>query len=146
MTKDNLKLLDFQDSWIKIVDKGLGDFDSLTPEERIWFTVETLILQANNGGLISFYYNSYGERVHETIQDLETIGFADIANTLKEINKLFPNEEPSQDVDERNLAISSWPDGKYDKLFDALEETYNNRRDELVKTLIQHIITNQLNT
>lgn len=141
MAKDNLTLLAFQDKWTKIVDKGQDDFDLLTPDERIWFNVETLIGQADNGGLISFYYNSYAERVNETIADLEKLGAADIADFLKQINALFPNGQPSSDIDERNDVISSWPDGKYTPLFDSLDDKFYEKRKELEQKLIQHIQT-----
>lgn len=145
MTKDNLALLNFQDKWVKIVDKGLGDFDSLTSDERVWFNIETLIAQVDNGGLISFYYNSYAERVMETIDDLKKLGFADIADLLIQINKLFPGGQPSADIDERNDVISNWPDGKYDSLLDSLEKTFYSREKELEQKLIQHIQTCGLN-
>ncbi len=141
MTINNLTLLNFQDNWVKIVDKGCENYSALTPDERIWFNIETLIAQVDNGGLVSFYYNSYAERVYETIEDLISLGFPDIANSLIEINKLFPNEKPSMDVDERNEVISNWPDDKYDFLLENLDNHFYTKEHELEQRLISHIKT-----
>ncbi|MFZ1379241.1 MAG: DUF4375 domain-containing protein, partial [Saprospiraceae bacterium] len=95
----------------------------------------------DNGGLISFYYNSYVERVYETIEDLKFLGFQDIANILIEINKLFPNEKPSIDINERNISISNWPNGKYELVLDNLDKLFYSKEEQLEQQLILHIKT-----
>ncbi len=136
-----MTLVDFQNSWEKLVEKGYKDYLSLTSDERIWYNIQSLIGSLDNGGLISFYYNSYGERVYETIEDLKFLGFQDIANILIEINKLFPNENPSIDINERNIDISNWPNGKYELVLDNLDKLFYSKEEQLEQQLILHIKT-----
>ena len=75
----------------------------------------------------------------ETIEDLIFLGFDDIANLLKEINQLFPNNQPSKDIDERNEVISNWPDEKYGFRLYEIDQIFFDRESELEQKLIQHI-------
>lgn len=50
-------LLDYQNHWEEICNKGFINYLSLSSDERIWFNIQGLIGQVNNGGIISFYYN-----------------------------------------------------------------------------------------
>ena len=126
-----MTLVDFQNSWEKLVEKGYKDYLSLTSDERLWYNIQSPIGSVDNGGLISFYYNSYVERVYETIEDLKFLGFQDIANILIEINKLFPNEKPSIDINERNISISNWPNGKYELVLDNLDKLFYSKEEQL---------------
>ena len=139
METTNKTLLDFQDDWEKLVDNGFKDYNSLTADERIWFNVEALIGQVDNGGLISHYYNSGADRNKETIEDLTTLGFTNIADLLKQINSWFPNEQPSTDIEDRNEVISNWQQGKYDELLDAYDNKFYEKEKELENKLVQHI-------
>lgn len=126
-----MTLVDFQNSWEKLVEKGYKNYLSLTSDERLWYNIQSPIGSVDNGGLISFYYNSYVERVYETIEDLKFLGFQDIANILIEINKLFPNEKPSIDINERNISISNWPNGKYELVLDNLDKLFYSKEEQL---------------
>lgn len=126
-----MTLVDFQNSWGKLVEKGYKNYLSLTSDERLWYNIQSPIGSVDNGGLISFYYNSYVERVYETIEDLKFLGFQDIANILIEINKLFPNEKPSIDINERNISISNWPNGKYELVLDNLDKLFYSKEEQL---------------
>jgi len=63
-------LFDYQDDWVKLVQKANRSFSSLTRDERIWYTVQGLMDSVDNGGLISHYYNSGADRNKETLEDL----------------------------------------------------------------------------
>jgi hypothetical protein len=139
MGKPQKTLLDFQEHWVKLVGKAVANFNSLTPDERIWFTIKALISQVDNGGLISHYYNSGADYNKETIQDLNSLGFDDIANMLKQINKLFPNGQPSINLSERNDVISNWNDTAIDALLDTLDNKFYSREQEIENVLIRHI-------
>ena len=135
-------LLDFQADWEKLVDKALSDYSLLSTDERIWFNIQCLIDAVNDGGLISHYYNSGADYNKETIIDLEALGFQNIADLLLQINKLFPNNEPSVDIDERNDVISSWSDNEeVDNWLEQLDTQFYNGVEELEQKLINHIET-----
>ena len=140
MNKKNL--LDFQTDWEKLVDKALSDYSSLNADERIWFNIQCLIDAASDGGLISHYYNSGADYNKETIIDLTTLGFQNIADLLLKINKLFPNSEPSIDIDERNDIISSWSDNdELNSWLEQLDTQFYGEAEELEQKLINHIET-----
>jgi len=135
-------LIDFQTDWVKLVDKAYSDYSSLSTDERIWFNIQCLIYAVCNGGLISYYYNPDGDHYKETIIDLEILGFSDIADLLLQINKLFPNNEPSTNIDERNDVISSWPDdGKIDNWLEQLDNQFFDKKEGLEQKLMSYIET-----
>ncbi len=132
-------LLDFQADWVRVVDKGCADYNSLSTDERVWFNLESLIGQVDNGGLISHYYNSGADHNKETMEDLISLGFSDIADLLIQINSLFSNRQPPTNMDERNDIISSWPDGKYDDFFEKLDGAFYRKEKELENSLVNYI-------
>ena len=133
-------LLDFQTDWEKLVDKALSNYSLLSEDERIWFNIQCLIADVQNGGLISHYYNSGADHNKETIMDLVTLGFQDIADLLLQINKLFPNSEPSVDINERNNIISNWTNvSELGNWLAKLDTHFYNRDEELEQKLISFL-------
>jgi hypothetical protein len=139
----NMDLTNFHEDWVKIVEKGCEDYSSLTPPERVWFNVQSLIGQVGNGGLVSYYYNSYADHVFETIDDLLTLGKKDIAHLLEEMNALFPGCDIAKDFDGRNEIISSWNE-RHDQLLKELDDEFFQKDDELEKVLVEYILRNNL--
>ena len=132
-------LLDFQNNWETLVDKAYKNYRSLTRDERVWFNIQCLIQDVDNGGLISHYYNYGADHNQETIEDLSGLGFQEISIFLTRINQLFPNAKPSKDIQERNVIIESWPDGKYDNLLNELDQKFYQKEADLEDALVQHI-------
>ncbi|QIP15243.1 DMP19 family protein [Spirosoma aureum] len=141
MKKQDQTLIDFQDDWGKLVDKAFTNYLSLSPDERIWFNIEALIGDVDNGGLISHYYNSGADYNKQTIEDLYSLGFPAIAALLMQMNSLFPDGQPSTDIDERNEVIDNWPEGEYDALSQELDQQFYSMEAELESKLVQHIQT-----
>ena len=135
-------LSDFQPQWEQLVYKAFDDFSSLSASERIWFTVECLINDVDNGGLISHYYNAGANFNKETVEDLDFLGFDKVSNLLKQINTLFPDGVVSTDLLIRNDVISSWPDNEYDALLAKLDQEFYLYEDELESKLVEHIQAN----
>jgi hypothetical protein len=133
-------LLDFHQDWIRLVDKGFANFNSLTRDERVWFNVQAIIGDVDNGGLISHYYNSGANRNIETIEDLRYLGCNDIADLLTKVNELFPDGQPSKHMNERNDIISNWEDGQYDDLLEILDRKFYQGEMDLEQRLVDHIV------
>lgn len=126
---------DWQQHWSDLVDKRyrLG-YESLDPDERIWFNVRVLIDSIDNGGVISYYYNSGADNLYEALEDLRTIKAYRIIELLEEVNKLFPDGKPSKNIDERNDVISSWDemdDGKLDDMLKDIDKEFYDLEEEL---------------
>jgi hypothetical protein len=116
----------------------MSNFSSLTATERLWYTVESLIIGVCNGGIIFPYINSGAEHIHETIADLITLGFPDVADLLRQVNALFPNGEPSLDIDERNDAVGTW-DEVHEEFLDKCDAQFFARCDALKAALLLYV-------
>lgn len=132
---------EWESAWKSLVDKEANEgYQSLTADERILFNIESLIIAADDGGIISFYYNSGAEHMEETIEDLRSIKATNIIKMLKRINALFPNGRPSTNIDERNLVISSWyngkKDAKYENLLEKMDDKFYSQQEDLELKLV----------
>lgn len=133
----------WEKDWLRVVDRCESEgYDSLTSDEKIWFTSRILIDAVENGGIISFYYNHGADYMEETLNNLLSIGANDVVGILNEINRLFPGNMPSKDIEERNHVIDEWDD-TYEDLFDQLDAKFDIVIDELeskFEPLIRRII------
>ncbi len=137
-------LYHYQEQWVALVNKAMESFDALTADEKIWYTVQALIQDVDNGGFISHYYNYGADLNQETIDSLIALGYPEIADSLKAINALFPNATPSKSIAERNDAIESWEDEKAEfanNLFNQLDEHFYAAEAALEDDLVELIRT-----
>jgi hypothetical protein len=134
--KNNLS--DFQEEWCQIVDKGLQNYLLLTPDERIWYNIQILIFSAENGGLVSFYYNSGADYVEETIEDLLKLGLIDAAKFIEGFNKLFPYGKPSKNLEDRCKVIENWTE-EQNNLSNSIENKFFEEINKIENALIKHI-------
>ncbi len=128
--------MEWEHPWKELVNKYSDNgYEGLTPDERVWFNVRCLIDSVDNGGIISFYYNSGADYLEETIEDLNKLKASKAINLLKKVNKLFPNGKPSKNIAERNDVISSWEDEQNEKLFEKLDEQFYELEEDLESKL-----------
>jgi hypothetical protein len=132
-------LTEYREVWVRLVEKAFADYNSLTPAERTWFNVQSLMGAVENGGFASYYYNSPAERSRDTIEDLQNLGFPDIAALLIKINQLFPGGVPPADIDERNDVMETWDDEKAD-ILEECDDKFFGYEDELEEALIENVI------
>lgn len=132
-------LLDYQDAWESLVDKAMADFSSLNRDERVWYTIQSLMDSVDNGGIVSHYYNSGADYNRETIEDLDLLGFTQLSALLKKVNALFPNGQVPADIDDRNDIISNWDISEHEELFDDADKEFYSHEKELEESLLRHI-------
>lgn len=123
-----------QPAWERIVEIGFSNYEGLTRDQRIWFNIE----QLTTGGIQDIYVNFGAEHVSETIEDLEFLGFHDIANMVQAINDLFPGGTPPKDIDQRNEDMGEWSDALGAK-FDQIGRSFWTRSKEIDQRLLEHI-------
>lgn len=128
-----------QPAWERIVEIGFSDYEKLTRDQRIWFNIE----QLTTGGIQDIYVNFGAEHIIETIEDLEFLGFHDIALLAREINGLFPDGIPAKDIDERNELMGEWSQEMSDQ-FDDIGRRFWLRSKELDQRLLNHIIETEI--
>ncbi|OJU13691.1 MAG: hypothetical protein BGN88_06600 [Clostridiales bacterium 43-6] len=126
-------MFEWQDKWDAVVDKGCSDYSSLTKEERICFNIRCLIDAVNNGGIISYYYNSGADYWIETVADLKSLGLGKAAELILKVNALFPNQKPSLDLEERNNQFDEFEedDEKIEELLDYVDTSFYEMQDEI---------------
>lgn len=126
---------DSDNNWYNVAEKGIKQYDSLSTSERIWFNIRGIIDSTNNGGLISYYYNSGAENVYDAIDDFKLIGFENIADLIQKYNKiLFKGNNVPKDIQERNKFINEL-DEQTDDLLQNLEIELANMIDNIEKQL-----------
>jgi Domain of unknown function (DUF4375) len=137
LTSDQ-SLTTFQTEWEQLVDKAVADYSSLTSDERIWFNIQALIGDVENGGAISHYYNSGADRIFDTIEDLNSLGYADLSEVLEKINSLFPDGTVIADSEQRNKVIETW-DGSHDNMLEYLDTQFFKIIPQLESSLVRFI-------
>ncbi|QDU87565.1 hypothetical protein Pla175_09300 [Pirellulimonas nuda] len=122
-------------NWDELWDKYREvDYEGLKQPEQVWLNTRAFIDSVNNGGLISFFYNSGADLYDDTVFALGELKAFEALEALESFGKLFGDDVPF-DIDERNRIISAWEDNgpevkaceNVDKvlypLFPKLEET-----------------------
>jgi hypothetical protein len=111
----------FHEQWRRLADKAFGQgYENLTPDEKVWFNVQSLIQTLHDGGLISFYYNDGANHVGDCVVALDRIGAHEFRRLVDRVSGLFPGGVPNT-TSERNAIIDSWPDGTVDDLLSAID-------------------------
>src|SRR4051812_22068978 len=117
-------LFDFSACWRDLVGKryDLG-YKNLSAHERVWFNVQSLIQAIDDGGLVSYYYNSGADDLVDCMASLSQLGDASMQSLLRQVNTLFPHGVPT-DQDARNVVIGSWleRDSSVDAFLDPIQE------------------------
>ena len=95
-------------------------YASLSDAERTWLNCRLLIDSVENGGLISYFYNSGADTLADCLTALRRLDAAAVLACVERVAVLFGPEVPPA-VEERNRIINTWPDG--DPRDTLLEET-----------------------
>lgn len=132
----------WEDAWMELVEKVMmGEYETMNEDERIWFNIRSLIDSVDDGGIMSYFYNSNADYIEETLEDLKKIGADEVVDMIMSICELFPGAKPSKDTDERNKVIDSWATKNldYSEYFDGVDENFYEIEEELER-LIEPIV------
>lgn len=110
--------------------KRLG-YESLSPDERLWIILRSLIDNVENGGLISYFYNSGADTLPECRNALRRLNALDVLEHVDRVAGLFGADVPTT-VEERNRVLDSWRD---DDARDALLEEVDEELMPLMRDL-----------
>ncbi len=137
--------LDLQ-KWYAVCDKLRGEgYLHLTPAEQIWLDIRSLIDSTENGGLISYFYNSGANRLNECLIALNLLGTDVVRAQVDRVSALFPAGVPPT-VDGRNEVINSWSDDdrSIDELLEDVDNIMYSQIEQLEEKLTQFLIDNGL--
>ena len=116
--------------------KSERGMEALSTAERAILLVWAYPAAINDGGHPSFFYNSYGEYAHETVQALRDIGAPQYAAILSRAIDLFPARRVPRNIDERNKSFDALPEEAYDVMDSLDNEFYTLGHDELLERAI----------
>ncbi|WP_410511499.1 DUF4375 domain-containing protein [Paenibacillus sp. BR2-3] len=121
----------------RILNHGRVRSDMAEGTKRIysWYNTRVLIDSVNDGGLISFYYNTGADYLIETMEDLHRIKADKVIKLLLKVNKLFPEGNVPTDIDERNEIISSWDDEETDSKLEKIDDQFYELEEDLEKRI-----------
>jgi len=108
------------------------EMETLTEPQKLFYYIQCLEREVNNGGFNLYFINSSGEFAHQTIQSLKLIGANTTADILQKAIDQFPDKKVPQDRDERN------------ELVEQIEATANEVWNELDQQFYEYI--DDLNT
>ena len=139
---------DIQKRWSEVCDRWATiGYDSLIREEKAWMNVRGLIDSIENGGLISYFYNSYADTIQDCLIDLDVLGADSVKQQVLRVCALFPDKSLA-DQEARNEVINSWYDGEeestIDVLLDEVDDVLMPLMADLEKRLKEYLKENRL--
>lgn len=139
MNEDALK------AWGRLCDKWRAQgYGALSEPERVWLNVRCLIDSIQNGGLISYYYNSGADDLRDCMAGLRQLGAVSVLRAVDRVNALFPDGVPTS-VRGRNEVIDAWPDdGRIGSLLSGLDDEIMPLMESLEASLDKYIVENGL--
>jgi hypothetical protein len=107
--------------WNELCDRwGAEGYESLSLQERVWLNTRSLIDSIENGGAISFFYNSGADTLADALGALDQLQAHDVRVEVERICELFPGGVPT-DLEARNEIIGAWPESESESLDELLE-------------------------
>ena|GEM_PF-3418928 len=119
--------------------KSLG-YSALSDGDRVWLNVRWLIDSVENGGLISYFYNSAADTFADCHRALLELSAHDVLLRVECVAALFGAEVPATVV-ARAEVIDAWPDdvGR-DQLLEQIDEELMPMMSELEDQLRTFLI------
>ncbi|MDX1999275.1 MAG: DUF4375 domain-containing protein [Thermoanaerobaculia bacterium] len=110
------------DRWSELCDQWEKDgYDSLSRPEKTWLNIRTLIDSIENGGAISYFYNSGADTLADCLEDLRILEAASVRAQVERVAGLFPEGVPG-DIEARNAIIVAWPDEEVEPLLEEVDD------------------------
>ncbi len=132
------------DGWESLVDKwDTWWIEKLSEEQQIWFVTHSLIWDIQNGGLFSFFYNSWADNIDQTVEALKYFEAYELINRIEQISILFWEEGVPDNVGDRNNAINSWWERNDDLIEEIDNKIVQDEAKGLQSKLEQYLISNR---
>lgn len=110
------------DRWSDLCDRwGSDGYDSLSRPEKTWLNIRALIDSIENGGVISYFYNSGADTLVDCLEDLRELEADSVRVQVERVAELFPGGVPGE-IEARNAVIDSWPDGDIESLLEEVDD------------------------
>lgn len=114
------------------------EMETLTEPQQLFYYIQCLEREVNNGGFNQYFINSSGKFAHQTIQSLKRIGANTTANILQKAIDQFPDKKIPQDRDERNELVEQI-EATANEVWNELDQQFYQYADDL-NTLNLHYV------
>jgi hypothetical protein len=128
-------------AWTNLCDSyARNGYDALSNEYRLWLNVRSLIDSAENGALISYYFNSGADHLADCMTALRALGATSALEAIEDMNRRFPDGLVPTDIDARNAIISSWADTeKVESALAAIDRRFAESLPDLEQRLLDYL-------
>lgn len=134
-----------QDALIKIFDIVSNVFDSkphkLENFEKDICLIEIMEMEVNSGGFHSFFYHSYGDWAHETLQALENIGSKRFKEIFERAMGIFPGSKVPKNIANRYEIMDEDEDSIFE-ILDEIDDEFYKYEEDIHGLLIEYIKEN----
>lgn len=144
----------YKELWTHLVKKVYAKengFDSLTKEEKLYFSVSVFDGEVYNGGMHQFFSNSSGELYEQVVEGLIILKATKSLLLLKQaVRILFEKDEPPKDRILRWKEMKQFTDDKsasrpkWELELDEIDDQYYEDLDNLSKLLTEYAETKGL--
>jgi hypothetical protein len=107
----------------------------LTHAEQTFYAVWELESEVNHGGFQYYYFYSGGDLATNTVAALEEIGAHNLKGILLRANAIFPNSQPSRNIDDRQAYLAEKLGDKQHSIWSSLDEQVFKYPDPTEKLL-----------
>ena len=116
-------------------------YGALSQSERLWFNVRALIDSIQNGGMISYFYNSAADHLGDCLAALRQLRASNVQPQVLRMCSLFPDGVPAT-VDGRNNVINNWNEERIEGTLDEIDEATEPWLADLERRLSKAISNN----
>ena len=122
--------------WPDLVDEVYRDsprhahMERLSPSAQVLFNTGCFFGEIVNGGMSQFFSNSSGNRAHETLTALRTLGAALCVELLEKALTLFPDSMAPVDRQKRCELLFAFEEGN-PQFLEELDQVFYKRVDAL---------------
>lgn len=116
--------------WVKSGDNEnpesiVGFFGQLNEGQRHILAVAICRSEIANGGVDQFFLESTGKIWPQALEGLRTIKAEKYVKLMEKVLALFPNSKAPTETKARNDALNSLPEGKTDRVFESVNEKWD---------------------
>jgi hypothetical protein len=118
------------------------ELENLSEPQKLFYLIQNLEREVNNGGFEQYFYNSSGDNALETLSALAEIGAHRTLNILQLAINEFPNKVVPFDREERQNILDSLENAS--AAWDLLDQKFFLYEDDLNGLNIQFIKKNKV--
>lgn len=118
------------------------NLSALTEEERVFFIVNELEQEVNNGGFSQYLYNSSGDHAHRAVECLQIVGAVQMGEICRTALAAYGEPIP-QDREERQGFLEEYETEKVESILNECDSQFCKYPDDLEELNYRYIMENR---